>query len=166
MTAYEQGFLTKCAEYGIDGSELLKQAKEQTNYAGPLGGIAATGGGLLGAMLATEGGQRTIGGATVENAAEYAAALKHLGKDIGLYFRHGLSPSYLKPEQINTIRKGTGDLLSNPGWMRQAAKDVRLSNIGDWLVAGGKVGMGAAALGIPAYGIAKIVQNAARRNKE
>ena len=26
MTRYEQGFLTKCAEYGIDGRELLKQA--------------------------------------------------------------------------------------------------------------------------------------------
>lgn len=27
MTAYEQGFLTKCAEYGLDGKELLKQAQ-------------------------------------------------------------------------------------------------------------------------------------------
>lgn len=27
MTRYEQGFLSKCAEYGIDGKELLKQAQ-------------------------------------------------------------------------------------------------------------------------------------------
>lgn len=38
MTRYEQGFLTKCAEYGIDGRELLyKQAiyktPDYTSYA-------------------------------------------------------------------------------------------------------------------------------------
>ena len=27
MTRYEQGFMNKCAEYGVDGFELLKQAK-------------------------------------------------------------------------------------------------------------------------------------------
>lgn len=27
MTRYEQGFLTKCAEYGVDGTELLKEAR-------------------------------------------------------------------------------------------------------------------------------------------
>ena len=32
MTRYEQGFLTKCAEYGIDGRELLKQAYDPNKY--------------------------------------------------------------------------------------------------------------------------------------
>lgn len=27
MTRYEYGFLTKCAEYGVDGTKLIKQAK-------------------------------------------------------------------------------------------------------------------------------------------
>ena len=27
MTAYEQGFISKCAEYGVDGSVMLKQAQ-------------------------------------------------------------------------------------------------------------------------------------------
>jgi hypothetical protein len=33
MTRYEQGFLTKCAEYGIDGRELLKHAGFGSNAA-------------------------------------------------------------------------------------------------------------------------------------
>ena len=30
MTRYEQGFLAKCAEYGVDGMALLKTAKGTT----------------------------------------------------------------------------------------------------------------------------------------
>lgn len=40
MTPYEQGFMRKCAERGIDGSALLKQAK--STYGHELGGYALT----------------------------------------------------------------------------------------------------------------------------
>lgn len=44
MTRYEQGFLTKCAEYGVDGRRLLKRAQDARAMA--IGGGA---GALLGA---------------------------------------------------------------------------------------------------------------------
>ena len=34
MTPYEQGFLTKCAEYGVDGRELLEKLAYSTGAAG------------------------------------------------------------------------------------------------------------------------------------
>lgn len=50
MTAYEQGFITKCAEYGVDGRRLLKQARYgfNENLAGI--GLGALGGGVIGAL--------------------------------------------------------------------------------------------------------------------
>lgn len=45
MTTYEQGFIEKCAEFGIDGKELLKAAQASVvgggaDAAGPLAGAA------------------------------------------------------------------------------------------------------------------------------
>ena len=56
MTRYEQGFITKCAEYGVDGQALLKQAAgplERNVLIGSAGGAGLVGaalGGVTGAL--------------------------------------------------------------------------------------------------------------------
>ena len=56
MTSYEKGFLTKCAEYGIDGRKLLeKRALDTANLSKALSGVnpylySILGGSLLGGL--------------------------------------------------------------------------------------------------------------------
>ena len=56
MTSYEKGFLTKCAEYGIDGRQLLeKRALDTANLSKALSGVnpylySVLGGSLLGGL--------------------------------------------------------------------------------------------------------------------
>ena len=53
MNRYEQGFLTKCAEYGIDGRELLKHAYEEGKYTRRRGNVVKAVTSLGGAAAGT-----------------------------------------------------------------------------------------------------------------
>lgn len=67
MTAYEQGFLTKCAEYGVDGRLLLKQAQAKWNRTGLGGAIGGTAGAIYGAVTSKKRNLR----AALKNALKY-----------------------------------------------------------------------------------------------
>lgn len=172
MTAYEQGFLTKCAEYGLGEKSsmylLAKRAEEHKNYAGPIGALAATVGGGLSLPIAVED-FRHNGLASVEDMAENISAMKNLDRDLYRdYSRHGLRPfgaGTLPKEDINRVRQGATKLLEDATWVRNAGKQVRAQNLLEALKVPGKISAGAALLGVPAYAIAKIIQNAKSKKK-
>ena len=88
MTRYEQGFLTKCAEYGIDGRELLKQA----GLAQLAGRVLERGGKALsraGAALPEKINKFTskLDPRITKNLAAMGSYTKNMGSDIANKFR-------------------------------------------------------------------------------
>lgn len=84
MTNYERGFITKCAEYGVDPVELIKQAGFGATILNSLGNL-----GSIGKMY----------GSSLWNI------LKGAGKGIG---KKSVSAFKLAKPQISTIGKAIG----------------------------------------------------------
>ena len=165
MTRYEVGFMSKCAEYGLDSGtamRLMKAAKTDSDYAGPAGAIGATAGGLLGSPLAVEGFRPS----SLEGLAEEVSGLRNLTGDRLVEWGKGHRlQAMLNDEAWGKVLKGKGELLSDPKWVRQARRQIRGENIAEIAKASGKVGAFAAMLGIPAYALTKIIQNLSRRKR-
>lgn len=88
MTCYEQGFMNKCAEYGIDGQALLEKLAERDHAAGAASGAAAG---------ATAGGILTAGPAAALSVPGYwALRAKHIPAKVLKSTPKGTDESFAK----------------------------------------------------------------------
>jgi hypothetical protein len=84
MTNYERGFITKCAEYGVDPAELIKQAgflDAMLKGLGNLGSVGKMYGSSLWNIL--KGAGKGIGKSTASAFNLAKPELKTIGKSIG-----------------------------------------------------------------------------------
>ncbi len=157
--------MNKCAEYGLGSGtamRLMKAAKNDRDHAGPVGAIGATAGGLLGIPIAAENFRPS----SLDGLAEEVSGLRNLTGDRLTEWGNGNRlQAMLNDEAWGKVLKGKGELLSDPKWVRQARRQIRGENIAEIAKAGGKIGAFAAALGIPAYALTKIIQNLSRRKR-
>lgn len=121
MTRYEQGFTNKCAEYGVDGSAMLKQAATVSGLgfnagAGRIGGVA--GGYTTGHGMNTAGFVSRNGGASI-SLSDAAINNGLLGAGIGA--AAGVSR----------------ELLRDPAYRKRWLKSILIG-----ILAGGAVGVG------------------------
>ena len=81
MTAYEQGFITKCAEYGVSEDTAAKMLKSAVRYFGETGDyyttplLGAGAGALIGALSKSESRKERIRKALIGLVAGGAAGI-------------------------------------------------------------------------------------------
>ena len=125
MTAYEQGFLTKCAEYGFDGSEMLKIAISKT-----MGGVigATIGGPLLGPVGMAAGRAMTDNGpgwGYDEYNKNTNSRMQEIAQNEGLELRGGAPGTMLSRgwNRLTRSREGYGKWLA--GKANEQIEDAR-----------------------------------------
>lgn len=151
MTHYEQGFITKCAEYGIDAETASKMCKQAVNWAG----LASRAMGSIGQAGRWVG--RQLG-----NVGTWAG--NQTGK-LGKSFRSGVMKDFNAQKALAGKIRGkkaarTAMEAANQFKNRGLGQAKAISNAGQWMgrnntaVGAGIVGGGALAAGGAAYGLA------------
>lgn len=113
MTRYEQGFMKKCAEYGVDGTALLKRAMVTGDYAaGLIANFApAAIGGAAGAGI----------GAAVDKKKRWRGALAGALGGAGLGFLGGRA-------NMARVARSTGDTADRINRMGQNIMNNEVGN--------------------------------------